>query len=63
MERRQPEEEKSSKAACVWGRGRINSSGRRTETKDNQLVRDGITIRTVTGADSMERVKGEAINV
>lgn len=47
---------KSSEAACAWGRVWINSSGRkRTETKDNQQVRDGITILTVMGTDSIER--------
>lgn len=31
----------------------------RTETKDNQLVRDGITILTVMGTDSIEKEGGD----
>lgn len=50
---------KSYEAACAWGRVWINSSGRkRTETKDNQRVGDGITILTVMGTDSIEREEG-----
>lgn len=52
---------KSSKAVCVWGRVQDKQHWeklQRTETKDNQLVRDGIIIPTVIGTDSAERLTG-----